>query len=140
MGVNVATVVHYYNIRVLNSKRETVEFLQWTNMRWDLRLKYDWYFKYRAALLQVKYPKFDVQVFWGREEATGKTKKQLLENQIKAKKAKITSFKNKLAQAEKQWTSLFPITEDNMYKKAKAKIKQLEFELIGLYDEIQKDE
>ena len=139
MGVNVATVVHYYNIRVLNEKRETVEFLQWSNMRWDIRLKYDWYFKYRAALLQVKYPKYEVKIFWGREEACDRTKKQLLENQIKAKKAKITSYKNKLEQAEKHWTSMFPISEDEMYKKAQSKIKRLEFELIGLYEEIQND-
>ena len=56
--MNVNEVVHWYIVKVLNDKREVVECLKWSGLKWELRIKYDWYFKYRAALLQIKYPRF----------------------------------------------------------------------------------
>lgn len=122
-------VVHWFNIKVLNQKREVVEFLSWSGLKWELRLKYDWYFKYRAALLQVKYPKFEVQTFWGNEPAKGKTLEDIRKNKIRAKKSKITEYKNKLKKAEASWSSLFPIEDDIDYQKAVKKIERLESEL-----------
>src|SRR5690606_1187671 len=105
---NIADRVHYFNIKAINGNREIVEFLSWSGLRFDLRMKYDWYFKYRAALLQVKYPKFQIDVFWGNEPAQGKTLEQIRESKIRAKKAKITEIKNKLQKAKDNWSSLFP--------------------------------
>ncbi len=130
--MNVSEVVHWFSIKVLNSKRETVEFVSWSGLKWELRLKYDWYFKYRAALLQVQYPKFEVQAQWGNEPATGKTLAQIKNNKIKSKKATITKHKNNLKKAEQTWNSLFPIHEDQDYQKALAKINRLELELKSL--------
>jgi hypothetical protein len=115
---SVSDVVHFFNIKVINSKRESIEFLSWSGLKWDLRLKYDWYFKYRAALLQVKYPKFEVQVFWGNEPATGKTLQEIIQGKIRSKKSKITEFKNKLSKFENSWSSLFPIEDDIDYNRA----------------------
>jgi hypothetical protein len=126
---SVSDVVHFFNIKVINSKRESIEFLSWSGLKWDLRLKYDWYFKYRAALLQVKYPKFEVQVFWGNEPATGKTLQEIIQGKIRSKKSKITEFKNKLRKFEDSWSSLFPIEDDVDYKRALDKIELLELEL-----------
>jgi hypothetical protein len=128
-GNSVSDVVHWYNIKVLNHKRDLVEFLSWSGMKWDLRLKYDWYFKYRAALLQVKYPKFEIQSYWGNEPATGKTLEEIRQSKIRSKKSNITESKNKLNKAKDNWSSLFPIEDDIHYQRAVEKIKRLEFEL-----------
>ena len=122
-------VVHYFNIKVLNQKRELVEFLSWSGLKWHLRIKYDWYFKYRSALLQVKYPKFTVDTCWGNEPAQGKTLEQIRQNKIRAKKSKITEYKNKLQKVKDNWSCLFPIQEDINYNKALTKIIALESEL-----------
>lgn len=133
---NAFDVVHYFNIKAKNENRETIEFLSWSGLRFDLRMKYDWYFKYRAALLQVKYPKFQIDVFWGNEPAQGKTLEQIQQGRIRAKKAKITEIKNKLQRAKENWSCLFPIEEDVIYRKAVAKVNRLELELIEEYKQI----
>ena len=125
---SVSDVVQWSNIKVIN-KREIVEFQSWSGLKWKLRLKYDWYFKYRAALLQVKYPKFEVQTYWGNEPATGKTLEEIRNAKIRAKKSKITEYKNKLEKAKTTWSSLFPIEDDIDYQRAVEKINRLEFEL-----------
>ena len=125
---SVSDVVHWFNIKVIN-KREIVEFQSWSGLKWKLRLKYDWYFKYRAALLQVKYPKFEVQTYWGNEPATGKTLEEIRNAKIRAKKSKITEYKNKLEKTKTTWSSLFPIEDDIDYQRAVEKINRLEFEL-----------
>ena len=132
VGSSVSDVVHWFNIKVINHRRESVEFLSWSGLKWELRLKYDWYFKYRAALLQVKYPKFEVQTYWGNEPATGKTLEEIRQSKIRAKKSKITEYKNKLKKAELNWSSLFPFEDDVDYKRAVEKINRLEFELRSL--------
>jgi hypothetical protein len=132
VGSSVSDVVHWFNVKVINNRREIVEFLSWSGLKWELRLKWDWYFKYRAALLQVKYPKFEVQTYWGNEPATGKTLEEIRQGKIRAKKSKITEYKNKLKKAELNWSSLFPIEEDIDYKRAVEKINRLEFELRSL--------
>ena len=124
--------VHWFNIKVINEKRETIEFLSWSGLKWELRIKYDWYFKYRAALLQVKYPKYEVQTYWGNQPATGKTLEEIRQDKIRSKKAKITEYKNKLKKAESSWSYLFPIEDDSDYQRAVEKIKRLEFELQSL--------
>jgi hypothetical protein len=122
-------VVHYYNIKVVDDKRTIVESKCWKGLRWELRIKYDWYFKYRAALFQVKYPRYDVNCFWGHEPAEGKTLKQILQSKISAKKRKITEYKNKLEAGKKEWNSLFSIEDDPDYKRVVDKINKLELEL-----------
>lgn len=129
---NAFDVVYYFNIKVKNENRETVEFLSWSGLRFDLRMKYDWYFKYRAALLQVKYPKFQVDVFWGNEPAQGKTLEQIQQGRIRAKKGKVNEIKNKLEKARLNWCSLFPIEDDPTYQRAIEKLRVVEKELTEL--------
>ncbi len=131
-ALNVSDVVFYYNVKVLNNNRETVEYLSWQNLSWRIRRKYDWYFKYRTALLQVKYPKFEVQVYHGNEPATGKSLEEIIKLKIRGKKGKITEYKNKLDKYKKSWNSLFSIEDDDGYKLAIERIKKLESELSDL--------
>jgi hypothetical protein len=136
--MNAKEVVHYYHIKVIDKNRDPVETLSWKGLRFELRCKYDWYFKYRAALLQVKYPRLEVQVWWGHEPATGKTLEQILRDKLRAKKAKITEYKNKIQKARENWNSIFPIEEDVFYQKALGKISKHEFELRNIEAEIEK--
>lgn len=123
-------VVHYVIITVVDEQdRRTIERLSWSGLRWEVRKKYNWYFKYRSALLQVKYPKMKVEYIWGNEPATGITLEQIRQNKIRSKKSKITEYYNKLTKAKLEWNNLFPIEDDIDYKKAVAKIKRLENEL-----------
>ena len=87
--MNINDVVHYYTIKVLNEKHEIIEHLKWDDLRWEVRIKYNWYFKYRAALLQVKYPKFKVEEYWGHELARGKSLQQINKNKLIAKKESL---------------------------------------------------
>jgi len=123
-------VVHYVVIKVYSKRGgDLIEYYAWSNMKWQLRVKYDWYFKYRAALLQVKYPKYLVDLIIGNEPAKGKALEQIKADKLRAKKAKLTKYKNNLEKAKQSWASIFPIEEDQLYQKAVEKIKSLEFEL-----------
>lgn len=128
MEINVSNKSFWFSIRVVLN-REKLEFMKWDNMRMDTRLKYDWYFKYRAALLQIKYPRAKVETAWGSEEPTGRTKEQLLKAKIRGKKATITKFNNLLNEYVKKRNSLFPLDDDPSYQNALRKIQRLESEL-----------
>lgn len=122
--------VHFFNIRLLDPKsRKTIQFLSWSNLRWEIRLKYDWYFKYRAALLQVEHPKHIIETFWGNEPAVGKSLEQITALKIRSKKAKITEYKNKIARYTLEWNELFSYEDDIKYIRAIEKIEKLELEL-----------
>ena len=131
-GSSVYDVVHWFSIKVMDDKRQVVEFVCWDGLKWQLRLKYDWYFKYRAALMQVKYPKLEVQCCWGNQPASGKTLEQIRLDKIRAKKSKITMYKNKLEMAKAKWTGLFAIEDDIDYQRAAEKINRLECEVRDL--------
>jgi len=130
--VNAYEVVHFVVIKVYDKRGGTlIELLKWTGLKWELRIKYDWYYRYRAALLQVKYPKFEVNTIWGNEPATGKTLQEIRQSKIRARKAKITEYKNKLEKFKKSWVSIFPFEDDQYYQRAVHKISRLEAELLS---------
>lgn len=102
---------------------------RWEDLRFELRTKYDWYFRYRAALAQVQHPRAYVDFRWGLSPASPKTEVQILKNRIRAKRAKITGYKNKLQRIAAEWDSIFPIEEDMPYQRTVCKINELEREL-----------
>jgi len=58
----------YVTIKVYSRpNRFILESKCWDGMRYDTRLKFDWYFRYRAALLQIKYPRAVVELYHGKE-------------------------------------------------------------------------
>lgn len=140
---NLYFVTYWVKIVVLNSKYETIEIYLWDNLPYKIRLKYDWYFTYRAALLQVKYPKFSVRLFGDKIKAQGKAFEDLKKSKIQSKKAQITKAKNKLDQYKiefenfkNNYSKIFPIEDENEYKVfiesidlAQSKIEKLELEL-----------
>ncbi len=145
--------VHWVSI-VVRDKRgglgKVVEFLKWDDMQFDLRMKYDWYFKYRAALLQVKYPKYIVDFASGNNPAKEKSLEFIQMNERKKKitalKTKISKSKSKLDAFTKEfhaycasYKELFPIKDQPEFKKyvesisfAESKIDKMKKELLNI--------
>jgi len=93
--------------------------------------KWRWYFEYRAALFKVHNPKMRVEFIWNSYPYVAKdiAQRNDLKNKIKGKKATITKYENLLQAAIKNWNSIFPIEQDEIYKKALEKINKNKFEL-----------
>lgn len=95
---------YWVSIRVyrdrLRRSEQVDKPLQWHNLPQAVRVKWDWYFQYRAALLQVKYPKCLVLVQWGHEVAKDVTLCHILQKQISAKQGQITKGQQALRQIE----------------------------------------
>lgn len=87
---HVDDVVHYFIVRcdTKNGGGENVFFIKWSGLRFELLIKYRWYFNYRAALLQIQYPKYIVETKWGYETAVGLTAKFLYKRKLTSKKQK----------------------------------------------------
>lgn len=124
-------VVHYYKIEVFERKpRRRIEVKVFDDMLWDVRLKWDWYFKYRAALYQVQNPKAVIEVSWGNYPASSKKSiEQITKNKLIAKKRKLSTYINKLDAYKSSWNSLFEIDQDPIYNLALKKIEKIKNEL-----------
>ena len=119
-------------VKVYDLNRFIIEVLRWDSLPFKLRMKYNWYFEYRAALLKVKYPKYEVRLVSFDEKASGKIVLSENENLVISKKRTLSKYFNKLKAFEKDYVSLFPINEDPEYLKALAKVQRLEQELKDL--------
>lgn len=124
----------YFNIivRTKFGNGEMVEEYKWNDLPWHTRIRFDWYFLYRAALLQVKYPRLHVETRWGTEETDINIEEVRLKNKISSKKRKITEIENRLMNAREAWVQLFPIEDDELYKQALHKTDQLKLDLLML--------
>jgi len=118
-----------------NLGKPVIEYLKWDKMRFDVVCKWDWYFKYRAALLQIKYPKFRVDLIKGSVEASGLTAMQLEQKSLKKRistcKRMLTKLSNFIKEYEEEQSKLLlPNYEHPNYLKAKTKSKTYALELI----------
>lgn len=110
----------------------------WTDLRFELSMKYRQYFRYRAALVQVQNPRLYVElVFFDFDYITPneEIKKRLL-NKLKDAKARRTRWNNEVAQYKAHWNSLFSIDDDPSYIKALNKIQAKEESIIDLENQI----
>ena len=126
---HVGEQVYWVLVSICNTKTGERKKLHWADLPWAVRSKWGWYFKYRAALAQVQYPRWDVQFSWGSCEATGAQLARHRRNVVRAKKAKITEYENKMRRWKAEWTQLFPIEEQPFWAKAAAKIERTRLEL-----------
>ena len=92
----------------------------------DLFMKYQWLFRYKAALYQVQNPKHHVHLSTGSYDYVPPTEMLIksLNNKIISRKSIITQWQNKVKAWEAEWNQLFPITEQEFYIKAKLKIEK----------------
>lgn len=121
-----------YYIKVYDGKYpscNTLLFIKWEDLTFELFHKYKWFFEYKYALLRIKYPKNLIVKEQFKRDLNAEEKNDVLKNKISGKKRTITKYKNKLKLAEEQWNRLFPIEDDNMYQLATSKISRLESEL-----------
>ena len=106
----------------------------WTGLRFHNFNKYRWYFRYRAALLQVKYPMQYVELrnsdydYVPTREILLKRKRDL----VIAQKGLYTKATNRLNDYKNNWVSLFPIEDDLLYRKAITKIGYIQTKVLEL--------
>jgi len=118
-----------------------IETMSWENMKFELVMKWSWYFKYRAALLQIKYPKYLVELIQYDKEPEGRTKDQievdLMRKRITTCKRMITQTTNVIERYENnQQVLLIPDYENEKYLKLKIKLQGYKKELINLSQKI----
>ena len=129
---NVGEKVYWVLISVRNTKTGDVVKLKWIDLPWAVRSKWDWYFKYRAALAQVQNPRCLVDYHWGSEQASDSQAAVHRKNVVRAKKGKITEYTNKIARARSEWKQLFPIEQEPFWQRITTKLDRLKAELAEL--------
>lgn len=135
MATNAKELKYWYLIKVKTKMGgDTVEILRWENHRQHTFNRFRWYFKYRAALIQIKYPKYEVDCTWGNDFRL-RTPEEAMKDKIIGKKATLTKYRNLLKKAEDSWVDLFPIDSNPDYIKAVNKINRLQLELKQLENE-----
>lgn len=127
-------VTHYVKIVVaIRQGRDPIHCLIWRDLPVRLRIKYDWYFKYRTALFVVRYPKYYVQMFSGHDPAVGK---QLHFHKLNSAKREVTKWQNILNRIVENHTGMFPVEDDPIWKKAYAKLHEKQVLLKNILSQI----
>ena len=115
----------YYKIEVYNGSHPGTGIktrLIWKDLPWEVRIKWTWYYEYRAALLKVENPRSKVVENWGSYKKEGKSRIEFLKTKVSSAKGQVTKILNLLEKAESSWNELFPIYEDPIYQKALIKL------------------
>lgn len=108
----------------------------WEGLPFATYSRYKWYFRYRAALIQVQHPKQFVEIRETRQSINAKEAEQILvRNKIVRAKADITKIENAITKytALYQPTIFEPTFQDTIaYKKAADKLDQIKLKLQNL--------
>lgn len=116
-------IVSYYNWEGCHRILER----EWTGLRFELMMKYQWYFRYVSAHLQIQYPKrifgFEVYRLHSPEEVRAVEKKRLV-NKIRSAKAKITEAENELSKLRASWVEIFPIEQHPKWQATQKKLAE----------------
>jgi hypothetical protein len=135
-----ASVVFWVVIKVWDRGMRTgvdkPRVLRWDNLPWAVRTKWDWYFKYRAALEQVCTPRAHIDFTWGHSEPDQRTADRILADRISRQQAKVTKIKNLLFKARAEWNDLMPIEDHPTYKRAMEKLQAEQAEYNALRAQI----
>lgn len=110
----------------------------WTGLPFKTYMKFQWYFQYRAALIKVQNPRLFVEICpfqYDHVLKVDEIRKRLTDRQRSAK-AKVTEFTNKIELAKRHWNQLFPIEEDDLYKRAMTKLELKKNEVTELQNQI----
>lgn len=120
-------------------ERKELEKLQWMFFTHEAVTRWKWYFKYRAALLQIKYPKYDVEIKYSTSDMKSTNQEiNLLKRRITAKKRKVTEFYNKAEAIRSSYNELFPVEQNPEYSTYKQIYLKKKEELAVLEKEMQK--
>ncbi len=94
------------------------------NMTLDFFNRWKWYFKYRAALIQVQNPHSPVEFEYGSYEyilPSDEYQKKMV-NRLLSAKRNLTKYENKLNFIKENWDELFPIEEHPKWKNVVEKL------------------
>ena len=110
----------------------------WDGYSYECFNKWQWYFRYRQALLQVQYPKRYVELVTFNYEYIAPKEQQLkrLKDKLTSAKALHTSWMRKMELAKEHWNEIFPIEEHPDYIRAMAKVQQKQALAIELENKI----
>ena len=98
---------------------------RWDNYKFAQYMKWKWYFRYRAALLQIKHPKQAVEIVDFNWTISDKEiEKIAFKNKLTKAKADLTKWENKLNEFIANWNLLFPYTDDPSYKSTLVRIEE----------------
>src|SRR5690606_9308784 len=99
-----------------------IQLLSWGGFTFEQFMRWQWYFRYREALLQVAYPKNSVERIQTVEELSEKNKQNLIKAKQTSLKAKITKYKNRyksflqeFENYKSNYSGLFPIEQEANY-------------------------
>lgn len=98
------------------------------DLPFELFIRWKWFFRYRAALIQVQHPKQFVELEFIKVKFTPDL--QVLLKRAKDKfigaKATLTKYQNKKKEMEDNWNELFPIQQHPKYMFVMDKIDEYE--------------
>lgn len=100
--------------------------------------RWRWYFRYRAALFQIKYPKYFVEYASFKYDITPEKEIEDLKNRLISRKRKLTNLKNKFKIIVDNWSEIFPIEDDIRYKNTVKKLDEIEAEIIEMQNHYDK--
>lgn len=102
--------------------------------------KWMWFFRYKAALYQVQNPRHYVELFTTSYEYVPPKDELIkrLTNKITGCKREITKWNNVLRLAKERWDELFPIEEEEAWKKVVKKLEHQECQLRNYQLELKK--
>ena len=108
-----------------------------------VRNKWNWYFEYRAALLQVRYPKSSIEKTWGSKEITNASPIELrrykIQTRITSVKRLVTRFQNAIDRYIcEQKATLIPDFENKRYLRTIEKLEESKNELTDLTNQLLK--
>lgn len=128
MKEHISDVLHF--VRVTCYKKygygDMVENLFWDGMTFEVRTKWGWYFRYRECLMQVKYPKYYVEMKWGNYEPKEEDDVEISrKNRVEHRRRKITEIERKLQRAREEHSGLFAIEDEPLYQRAVLKLERV---------------
>ena len=137
-------------IKIYNTEICMGDFIaerEWIGYTLDQVTKWKWYFRYIAALIQIRNPRNGVEmVIWKRElKDPTEVRIKHTKNKLRSAKAKVTEMNNKMNNHMNSG-DLFPTTH-TLFDKAVAKIKEkrlavkkLTKDLDGLMEQLRENE
>lgn len=98
---------------------EIIHSLIWKDIPFKNLIKWEWYFRYRAALMQVKYPRYHVDYQQWSYEAEGRCKERIEYDNAKRRlttaKRMVTKITNGLLEIKKQELTMLLPDLDNAH-------------------------
>jgi hypothetical protein len=119
----------FVKIKTGHAGRQKVAYYR-NDMSYAFFKKWRWFFEYRAAKIKVDSPRIKVELTTGSYDFIPPAEIYIkrLKDVIKARKAALTKYKNKVKRASKKYSqsSLFSIEQDPQYYKVETELKRLE--------------